>query len=347
VVVKYRINDELVNKIKLPEKAKGLVEKIKEIFSRSNNGEYYFKANFKNIKYLFYGSILETIHGEKIVLRIKKEKIELIDLEKIGLMENDLTKIIRILQKKKGLIVICGEKNSGKTTLAYSLLDVIESPRLNINTLEKNIEYNIKNINQTELNRKKSLARVEMLKIFKNQDIDVAFIDEFENSQELNSLLELSLDKLIITIIEADNISDALTKILSLGADQYLLKNNLKIIIGQKMYNKICPKCKEEKNITQEIIDLLKTEKEIEEQEINKILNKKIYISRGCSACQYSGHQDKIIFFEVLELNKKILNDFIENENIDILEAMDTNIEEQALIEAFNGKIDFEDFIKS
>ncbi len=230
-------------------------------------------------------SIIPTIYGENIVLRILDKKKSNLELNTLGLAKKDEIVINDILKKSFGLILITGPTGSGKTTTLYSMLKILSSPVKKIITIEDPVEYKIENVNQVEVNPKIDLTFASALRSFLRHDPDIIMVGEIRDKETAEIAIRAGLTgHLVLSTVHTNDAASAVARMLDMGIEPFLLASTLKLIISQRLVRKICDKCK------------TKAKKN----------NKVIYTGKGCAACNKSGYKGRSGIFEVMAVDEKI-----------------------------------------
>lgn len=233
-------------------------------------------------------SIMPTIHGEKIVLRLHGIK-DIIKLENLGLDQKTFDFISTASNRPQGLIICAGSTGSGKSTTLYAILEKLSSNNKNIITVEDPVEIKLPFASQTSINSKRGIGYVEALKASLRQDPDCIMIGELRDKESVKIAFEAALTgHLVITSLHAGNVSEALQRLLGFGIDRVTLSQTLSLIVQQKLLPKLCNSCK--------VFDLNGT----------RSSGETVLRLVGCEACDYSGYQSRVIACESLMLDDKI-----------------------------------------
>lgn len=204
-----------------------------------------FKGKFLEEKIDFRVSFIPTIFGEKCVIRILKNNLEDLKLEKLGFSYESKKKLRQALMKKNGFILICGPTGSGKTTTLYALINELNSEELNIVTIEDPIEYQLVGVNQIQCKKEIGLTFEKVLRSVLRQDPDVILIGEIRDKETAEIALRASLTGHIVlsTLHTKDSIS-AIDRLLSFKIDSYTVASGITLIQSQRLVRKVCVFCK-------------------------------------------------------------------------------------------------------
>ncbi len=285
-----------------------LVKKIKEraslnsdIISKPQDGK--INHEFGNRCLDIRVSTLPTFYGENIVMRILDKAAITLDLEKLGFSEENLKKYKDLLSCPSGLIIINGPTGCGKTTTAYAGLNEMANPGINILTIENPVEYLIDNVIHTQVNEKEGLTFSGALRSFLRQDPDVIYCGEIRDDVSAKILLETALTgHVVISILHAPDSAEALTRLIDMGLEPFLLASALKGIISQRLVRKICPDCKEEIPVPEGLVNMLKEENLYRE-------NMVLYKGKGCETCRNTGYKHRTALYEVIVMDDELKNE--------------------------------------
>ncbi len=254
-------------------------------------------------------SILPTIYGEKIVLRILGRDSSKIDIQQIGMASIDLDNYLSGIRKTKGIVLISGPTGSGKTTTLYATLKYLNDEKRNILTVEDPVEYTLSGINQVQLKEDIGLNFATALKSFLRQDPDVIMLGEIRDSETAQMAIRAALTgHLVLSTIHTNSSIETISRLKDMGVPSFLIASTLNTSIAQRLIRKLCPSCK-----TKSILDL-------KDWPINlNGLNppKEHWLPVGCESCFYTGYVGRKAIYEVLPISKEIKNIIRENKEID------------------------------
>lgn len=268
-------------------------EKRKPQDGRIDNYQYNNKAFDIRV------SSVNTIHGEKFVLRIFNKSIETLTFEQIGFSDSDIDKIKKILQSQNGVIYMAGSTGSGKTTTLYTMIDAIKSDDINIYTIEDPVEKTIHSVNQIQIDPVGGVNYANTLKSLLRQDPDVIVVGEIRDSETADLSLQASLTgHLVLSTLHANGAIDTINRLLEMNLEPYLISASSVGFLSQRLVRKLCPHCKVKANTlsTNEDIWL----KKIESEYGFKIDNESVYRPSGCNKCT-NGYKGRTAVIEILE----------------------------------------------
>ncbi|MBD3300388.1 MAG: hypothetical protein GF347_03475 [Candidatus Moranbacteria bacterium] len=302
----------------------------------------------------------------KIILKFLDEYTKGLNLEILGVREKDIDKIREGLSDLKGLILIIGPQNSGRTTTLYTLIDIINSSKNNIYTVEKQINKKLKGLNQVEILKNLNLNN-SLKEIIKN-DPDVVMIPGLADEKILNLILFASLqDTLFLTKHNALSIPRVFKKLFQYDIERALLISSIKMIINQRLIDKNCPYCLRQERISQtelkkltSILDFRTVQEKIKNNKthvhkylknIKKLDELVIKKPEGCKSCNFKKIMGRTGVFEVLPLNQKIRKNIINNSGQKDFESklsleIKPDLKEQCLVKYLNGVVPINELIK-
>ena len=304
VCVRYRIDGELQKQFDSPrEPLAGLVTRIKimsnmDIAERRipQDGRIFTKVDNETIDLRV--SVLPTVNGEKIVIRILDKSAFNVDKEVLGIAEDDLEKINRMITKPHGIVLVTGPTGSGKSTTLYSLLKDLNKEDKNIITVEDPVEFSMDGINQVNVNTKAGLTFASGLRSILRQDPDIVMLGEIRDKETAEIAVRAAITgHLVLSTIHTNDAPSSVVRLKDMGVAPYLVSSALVGIIAQRLIRKLCPRCKEEyiaSDYEKEILGLSKDE------------TITLYRKTGCNRCNNTGYKGRVGIYEIMEINKEI-----------------------------------------
>jgi len=268
-------------------------------------------------------SVLPTIYGEKICIRILRTDQTKVDLEELGILDYALQKVYKALKKKFGIILTTGPTGAGKTTSLYGMLSNYDPEKYNISTLEDPVEYKMNGVNQTQVNKDIGFDFSDGLRTLVRQDPDIIMVGEIRDKTTATLAIESALTgHLVFSTIHTNSASATIQRLLNMGVEKFLLPSALQLIIAQRLARRTCSSCKELYVPSESVIKKLKEEvKDVFDFDEKSI---QLYKGKGCDACGGSGFKGRVGLYEVLETSQEIAEMILDGEP-----AM--RIEEQAI----------------
>jgi len=254
-------------------------------------------------------STLPTIHGEKIVIRVLDRENFLVGKEKLGMNEDDLEKVQRILKNPYGIILVTGPTGSGKSTTLYTLVSELNDDSKNIVTVEDPVEYVVDGINQVNVNAKAGLTFASGLRSILRQDPDVVMIGEIRDNETAEIATRASITgHIVLSTIHTNDAPSAIIRLIDMGIQSYLVASAISAIISQRLVKKICPMCSETyvaTDLDKEILGI---------HSIEELLLKK---GKGCGHCSNSGYSGRIGVYEIIEVTRLHREYIMRNASVD------------------------------
>lgn len=308
--VRYRIDGVLQEKLTIPrELHDALVSRIKILSDLKidekrvpQDGRFNFKESGQEVDLRV--STLPTAWGEKVVMRLLRKTGGAPELPELGLRGVALKNLEDAILRPHGIILICGPTGSGKTTTLYSIISKLNTPKVNIITLEDPIEYKIPGVNQVQVNPAAGLTFASGLRSFLRQDPNIILVGEIRDRETADLAIQASLTgHLVFSTLHTNDASGALPRLLDMGAEPYLLSSSITAIVAQRVARKIHDECK---------VAYIPEPKVVEEIKNNlgslwkEVADVKLYRGQGDDDCANSGYYGRVGIFEVLPVNEKI-----------------------------------------
>jgi len=248
VVIRYRIDGILHDAMILPRAvSSGIVARIK-VLSNLKLDEHRlpqdgrFKIETEEYKYSIRVSILPVFNGEKIVMRLLPETSVAFTFESLGLSGIALEKVQDNLKKPVGMILITGPTGSGKTTTLYAMMEILNTPDVNISTVEDPVEYRMPRINQTQINPKIGLTFASGLRSLVRQDPDIIMVGEIRDNETTGLAINAALTgHLVLSTLHTNDAAGAIPRLIDMKAEPFLISSTLSIIVAQRLVRRLCP----------------------------------------------------------------------------------------------------------
>lgn len=250
-------------------------------------------------------SVIPAFYGEKVVMRLLEESERFLTLEELGLSQNNLKLVDAAIRQPHGMLLSTGPTGSGKTTTLYTILHILNRPEVNISTIEDPIEYDIKRVNQIQVNPKIKLTFADGLRSLLRQDPDILMVGEIRDKETADMAIHSALTgHLLLSTLHTNDAPGAVPRLVDMGTEPFLLASTLNIVIAQRLVRKICTNCVASVKMTEEQIKQL--EQTSKGLEANVKIPTKIYKGKGCQECGGSGFKGRIGIFEVMEITAKM-----------------------------------------
>jgi type IV pilus assembly protein PilB len=265
-------------------------------------------------------SVLPTIYGEKVVMRILDPMALMVDMTRLGFREEDLKKFQDKLNSPFGIILVTGPTGSGKTTTLYSALKTLNTVDVNIMTAEDPVEFNFDGINQVAVKSDIGLSFAAALRSFLRQDPDIIMVGEIRDTETAEIAIRAALTgHLVFSTLHTNDAPSSVTRLIDMNIPFYLVASATKLIMAQRMVRKLCQSCKHEVNLTAQQVDGLAMPKDL-------LRNIRAFEATGCSECNQTGRSGRTGLYEVMPISPAI-------EALILQKAPDTEIRKVALEE--------------
>lgn len=257
-------------------------------------------------------SVVPTIYGEKVVIRILDPDRICSTLAESGFEEDSLKVYQQAITSPHGLILITGPTGSGKSTTLYSTLNTINSPKKNIITIEDPVEYRLKGINQIEVKQAIGLDFKTILPSILRQDPDIILIGEIRDEETARVAINAALTgHLVFATLHTNDAPGTITRLINLGIEPFLIAEALKCVVSQRLIKRVCPQCKFQTKPAPEIVKIIKKSIPVEIENISLIKGK------GCLNCFQTGYKGRTGIFEIMTLTDTIKKLILNNANVD------------------------------
>jgi type IV pilus assembly protein PilB len=324
IVIRFRIDGILRDVIVLPKEIMpGIVARIK-VLSNLKIDEHRlpqdgrFKIEKDDQKISFRVSILPVFDGEKIVMRLLIESGRILSLEELGLRGGGLEAIKENIQKPNGMILVTGPTGSGKTSTLYSVLNILNTTKVNIATIEDPIEYRMPRINQSQVKAKIGFTFSNGLRSLVRQDPDIIMVGEIRDEETAEMAIHSALTgHLVLSTLHTMNAAGSFARLSDMKVKPFLISSTTNVVVAQRLARKICSNCIEEYKLDKVTVGVLESQYDI--PEIMKILAKEkvidkeksladinFYRGKGCDHCDMQGYKGRVGIFEVLDVNEAI-----------------------------------------
>ena len=311
-----------------------------------------FSINYKDCSYDFRINTLPVSGKEKVCIRILAPAVSLSSTDKeiklVGASQADIDKIKQIVSCPNGIILTSGPTGSGKTTTLYSVLKSLNDETVNITTIEDPVEIKLEGINQSQINAKAGITFASCMRAILRQDPDIILVGEIRDYETLEIAISAALTgHLVLSTVHTNSAAATVTRMIEMGAKDYLVSSTLSGVIAQRLIRKLCDDCKEEYYPTREEAALVSTDPE----EIERLMQTPIYRAKGCNKCNFQGYKGRLGIYEIMQITKEI-------KKLIALGAHDLEIEEAAVANGMttlhkscighiiNGQTTIEEFVR-
>jgi len=278
------------------------------------DGRFKIKTSGRNIDVRV--SVIPTIYGEKVVMRILDASAVSHDLNQLGFGDELLKEFKAVLSQPHGIIVVTGPTGSGKSTTLYAALNYLKDPTKNITTVEDPVEYRLDGINQIQVKPEIDLDFAVCLRAILRQDPDIVLIGEIRDKETVEIAIKASLTgHLVLSTFHTNDAPSAISRFVYMGIEPYLLASTLNLIVAQRLVRKICDRCKKPVSLSEEVLKRLKIGPKQAKDSV-------FYHGRGCKACGGTGYLGRLPVFEFLVMDNDIREKLIAGANESQIRAM-------------------------
>jgi len=252
-------------------------------------------------------NIMPVMNGEKVEMRLLMSTTKPLSLEDLGLSKESIGIISREITRPHGMILVTGPTGHGKTTTLYAILHILNTPKVNITTIEDPIEYEIAKVNQTQVNTKSGITFANGLRSILRQNPDIIMVGEIRDSETVDISIHAALTgHLVLSSLHTNDAPSALPRLLDMGAPAFLLASTVNLIIAQRLVRKICESCIESSVMIPEVERLIQAQLALSNEHHIKTVPKVLYRGKGCNVCGGSGFKGQIGIFEVFVVDESI-----------------------------------------
>jgi type IV pilus assembly protein PilB len=240
-------------------------------------------------------SVIPTIYGEKVVLRILDRTGVVFELSEMGFEEEDLAKLRSAIFSPYGVVFLTGPTGSGKSTTLYAILQEIKSSEKNILTVEDPVEYRLAGINQVQVKPEIGLTFASALRAFLRQDPDIMLVGEVRDLETAEICVRSALTgHLVLSTLHTNDAPSAVTRLIDIGVEPYLLAPTVLAVVGQRLVRKLCPECKEAYRPATKELGSVKLDADT------------IYRAKGCPACNNTGYRGRTLIAEIMSSSEEL-----------------------------------------
>ncbi|MBN1585086.1 type II/IV secretion system protein [Candidatus Uhrbacteria bacterium] len=324
VTVRFRVDGVLRPVMTFPKAVtQGIVARIK-ILSNLKLDEHRlpqdgrFKIENPEYKFSIRVSVLPVVDGEKIVMRMLAETATALTLEQLGFLDRPKETIMRNVKKPHGIILVTGPTGSGKSTTLYSVLGILNTPKVNISTIEDPVEYRMPGVNQSQVNARIGFTFASGLRSLLRQDPNVIMVGEIRDEETAGIAVQAAMTgHLVLGTLHTNDAATALPRLIDMNVPPFLIAFTANVIVGQRLVRKICPGCIRSLKLPGHTIEQLRRQVDLDsiwktlqrvgavgkEQTIEETT---FWRGSGCAQCNNEGYKGRVGIYEVLEVTPEI-----------------------------------------
>jgi type IV pilus assembly protein PilB len=300
--IKKQYYENILNRVKVQAKLR-----IDEHFS-AQDGSIRYNNEGRSIDLRV--SVIPTVEGEKIAIRVLAEYMQGFALSDLGLSKEDEKNIREAADKPFGMILVTGPTGSGKTTTLYALIKMLNQPQVNIMTIEDPVEYRIAGVNQIQVNTATNLTFAKGLRSIIRQDPDVVLVGEIRDTETAEIAVNAALTgHLMLSTFHANDAATAIPRLLNMNVEPFLLASTLELIVAQRLVRRICEHCR--RSVTYSQSELTEKFEDAKNYFTGKTVT--LYEGKGCEACSHTGYKGRLAVFEFIKVTAEIENLILEN----------------------------------
>lgn len=265
-------------------------------------------------------SLVPTVEGEKVVMRVLGSYVQTFTLADIGLDDNHRQMLEAYAEKPFGMILTVGPTGSGKTTTLYALLKLLNRPNVNITSIEDPVEYKVAGINQIQVREQSNMTFARGLRSIVRQDPDIILVGEIRDQETADISVNAALTgHLLLSTFHSNDAATAVPRLIDMGIEPFLLASTLEIIIAQRLVRKLCNQCRYSLPVAEALQSL-----KIGSGEVAKYFSKNdtVYAGKGCNVCAGTGYNGRTSLFEFLEVTPEIQDLIIKSPSTREIEAL-------------------------
>lgn len=317
--VRFRIDGVLYEIVKLPHKYKDAVASRIKVLARLDIAEkrlpqdgrikiqMKLQDRMKNLDLRV--SVLPTLFGEKIVMRLLDKDNLMVDMNRLGFEPKSLAKFEEAIFKPWGMVLVTGPTGSGKTNTLYSAISRINTPEVNITTCEDPVEFNLAGINQVQIHEQIGLTFSSALRSFLRQDPNIILVGEIRDFETAEIAIKASLTgHLVLSTLHTNDAPSAVTRLVNMGIEPLLVTTSVLVICAQRLVRRICQECKEEVEVPPKALESIGYNREQSEAI-------KVYAGKGCANCGNTGYKGRVGLYEVMGMSNAIKEMLLEGTN--------------------------------
>ncbi len=316
VRIRYRVDGEL-REVMSPAKAthSALVTRIKimgkmDISERripqDGRIETIIDNNFIDMRI----SVLPTVYGEKVVIRLLDRSGIVVDKRELGFTEYNLERFDKIIKSPEGLILVTGPTGSGKTTTLYAVLKELNQIEKNIITVEDPVEYRLDGVNQVQVNTKAGLTFASGLRSILRQDPDIVMVGEIRDTETAEIAIRAAITgHVVLSTVHTNDTASTVSRLVDMGIENYMVSSAVVGVVAQRLVKMVCPKCGEKHATTEEEMKILKIDKPVT-----------VRRGKGCNACNQTGYLGRTAIHEIMHIDREIRSLVNRNAGVDELQ---------------------------
>ena len=252
-------------------------------------------------------NIMPVFKGEKVEMRLLKSSSKPLTLIDLGLSKEGLSIMNEEIKKPHGMILVTGPTGHGKTTTLYAVLNILNTSKVNITTIEDPIEYELPRVNQTQVNTKAGITFSNGLRALLRQNPDIIMIGEIRDAETVDIAINSALTgHLVLSSLHTNDAPSAIPRLIDMGAPDFLLASTINLVVAQRLVRRICSVCVESYTISSEIKKMIAAQIKLSDDKHIKDPPKNLFRGKGCPVCNHSGFSGQVGIFELLRVTESV-----------------------------------------
>ena len=312
VLIRFRIDGLLKEVIRLPKETHpAIIARIKVLsnlqideHNRPQDGRFKYKKGEEVFDIRV--SILPTMYGEKVAMRLLQGALKPLSFEELGMQPYSADILASNIKRSYGMILVTGPTGSGKTTTLYAVLNKLNRPEVNVVTIEDPIEYEMKYINQIQINDKAGLTFADGLRSIVRQDPNIIMVGEIRDGETAGIAINAALTgHLVLSTLHTNDATTAVPRLFDMGVEPFLVSATVNAIVAQRLVRRVCKDCIQSVPVTDSAKDLVK--KYFVESPYKKTkysIPTQLYKGKGCKTCNFTGYKGRLAIYEILDVNE-------------------------------------------
>ncbi|MFA7295228.1 MAG: GspE/PulE family protein [Candidatus Paceibacterota bacterium] len=314
ILIRFRIDGVLREIIRLAKEIHpAIIARIKILsnllideHSKPQDGR--FKYKYADTIFDIRVAIMPTLYGEKVEMRLLTGSTKPMSFQELGMMEHTIKTLEENMVKTSGMILVTGPTGCGKTTTLYAVLNKLNRPEVNIVTIEDPIEYELKYVNQTQINPKAGIDFATGLRAFLRQDPNIIMVGEIRDNETAEIAVHAALTgHLVLSTLHTNDAPTAIPRLVDMNIPPFLLTATLNVVIAQRLVRKICKDCIESYEAPESLYETINQQlKILKGERVQPYKSKQFYRGKGCKSCNYTGFRGRLAIYEVLDINEEV-----------------------------------------
>ena len=314
VLVRFRIDGVLREIVRLAKEIHpAMVARIKilanlQIDEHSKHQDGRIKYKYADSVFDIRIAIMPTMYGEKVAMRLLTSSTKPMSFQELGMLDDTIKVVENNLTKTSGMILVTGPTGSGKTTTLYAMLNKLNRPEVNIVAIEDPIEYELKYVNQTQVNPKAGIDFANALRAFVRQDPNIIMVGEIRDNETAEIAVHAALTgHLVLSTLHTNDSPTTIPRLMDMNVPPFLISSTLNLVIAQRLVRKICPECIESYQPPESIYKTIDEQLKTVKGEFAKPFRPKLlYHGKGCASCNFTGYRGRLAIYESFDVNEEV-----------------------------------------